>query len=103
MNTDLATDDAKKLFEVNIFFTIMIDGLYGQQCSIKRKKGRLVLSREHGPALASRAAERLCVGLKMRAKNDFTGVILEKVSVHVMYAPSCARPTLLDILLKLIR
>ena len=37
MNTDLATDDAKKLFEVNIFFTIMIDGLYGQQCSIKKK------------------------------------------------------------------
>ena len=37
VNTDLATDDAKKLFEVNIFFTIMIDGLYGQQCSIKKK------------------------------------------------------------------
>ena len=37
MNTDLATDDAKKLFEVNIFFTIMIDGLYGQQFSIKKK------------------------------------------------------------------
>ena len=72
------------------FLTIMIDGLYGQQCSIKRKKGRLVLSRKHGPALASWAAERLCVGLKMRAKNDFTGVILERVSVHVMYAPSCA-------------
>jgi len=67
----------------------MIDGLYGQQCSIK-KKGRLVLSRKRGPALASWAAERLCVGLKMRAKSDFTGVILEKVSAHVMYAPSCA-------------
>ena len=89
VNTDLATDDAKKLFEVNIFFTIMIDGLYGQQRSIK-KKGRLVLSRKHGPALASWVAERLCVGLKMRATNDFTGVILEKVSAHVMYAPSCA-------------
>ena len=89
MNTDLATDDAKKLFEVNIFFTIMISGLYGQQCSIK-KKGRLVLSRKNGPVLASWAAERLCVGLKMRAKNDFPGVILERVSVHVMYAPSCA-------------
>ena len=37
MNTDLATDDAKKLFEVNIFFTIMIDSLYGQQRSIKKK------------------------------------------------------------------
>ena len=62
------------------FFTIMIDGLYGQQCSIK--KSRLVLSRKHGPALASRAVERLCVGLKMRAKNDFTGVILEKDMIH---------------------
>ena len=62
----------------------------GSSVASKEKKGRLVLSRKHGPSLASWAAERLCVGLKMRAKNDFTGVILERVSVHVMYAPSCA-------------
>ena len=62
----------------------------GSSVASKGKKGRLVLSRKHGPALTSRAAERICLGLKMRAKNDFTGVILEKVSAHVMYAPSCA-------------
>ena len=62
----------------------------GSSVASKEKKGRLVLSRKHGPALASWAAERLCVGLKMRATNDLTGVILETVSVHVMYTPSCA-------------
>ena len=56
----------------------MIDGLYGQQCSIKKKVDWFY--RENmGLLLQVRQ-----LSVKMCAKNDFTGVILGKVSVHVV-------------------